>query len=256
MGININSLETLAKRVSKYTKLCGKDSILMTKSPSLSQFDTTPFKYKYINTNAQQVIDTFEKDKNFVKDFFDGVTKEYSESKGTFRFKKRIIHGKQPTVNEVNHNISDSRLAQPIQLKEHSDYIFDVADLNDINPNFVKQYLYKDSYNQVRQKDHLYLEIIQVQKEHQRKGIASKMLKEIQELSNKRYNGKLTLSACSPPGTEGQIPSPSLAYWSKGFRFTEESVNEQMLKVLKGELPLSEAPCGYMFWDNTIKINK
>ena len=238
MTINIGSLKMITQRINQYTK----NSILMTTPQSLKEFNT--------------VIDIFERDKTFISDFFAGARREYAEPTGRFRLQRRIILGKQPTVNKVNHNISDSRLAQPIQLKEHSNYIFDATDLNDINPNFAKQYLYKDSFNQVRQKEHLYLEIIQVQKEHQRNGIASKMLKEIQELSSRRYNEKLTLSAYPPPGTEGQIPSPSLAYWSKGFRFTQESVNKQMLKVLNGELPLNEAPCGYMFWDNTIKISK
>lgn len=178
--------------------------------------------------------------------------KDFTESSGIFKFRKRIIHGTQPETNVVKHNIHDPRLAQPIQLMDHSNFIYDASDLSNLNHNFVKQYLYKDGSNQVRQKNNLYLEIIQVQQEHQRKGVASGLLKDVMRLSKEKYNSKLTLNALPPGGTEGQIPSPSLAYWSKGFRFVDENANKQMLKIKSGEVPLTEAPCGFMFLDETI----
>ena len=45
-----------------------------------------------------------------------------------------------------------------------------------------------------------------------------------------------------------KIPSPSLAHWKCGFRFADENNNKIMKRVLNGDLPLENAPEGYMYY--------
>jgi GNAT superfamily N-acetyltransferase len=212
-----------------------------------------PQNLKGINFAELRLADNYINKKNYIESFFKDVLEEFEPwSTGIIKAKKRIIYGQQPISKKLAHDITDTRLSQPIQISEKSNYIYAKNGYENLNPNFVKQYLYKDEFNQVRQRNNLYLDIIQVKPEYQRQGVASRLMDELIKMSKEKYNGKFTLSALPPGGTEGQIPSPSLAYWSKGFRFTSEPSNIQMLKVKNGELPLTDAPCGIMFLDNLL----
>ena len=115
---------------------------------------------------------------------------------------------------------------------------------------FPNEYICKDSSGKVRVKSHIYLQRIEVKPEFARQGVCSMVEQKLIEMAkNDEFEGRIMLNAFkmeSPDMT--QIPSPSLAHWKNGFRFADRKNNEIMELVLKGELPLDDAPQGAMYY--------
>lgn len=61
MGINISSLETLAKKVSKYADACGVKSILQTKPPALSGVNVAMLKFMPLEKDVVHFQNHFNK---------------------------------------------------------------------------------------------------------------------------------------------------------------------------------------------------
>ena len=107
-----------------------------------------------------------------------------------------------------------------------------------------------DSNGQTRIKPHIYLNMIEVKPEFARQGVCSKIEHKIIKLAKRLgFGGRVILDATKIESPEmTKIPSPSLAHWKNGFRFTRPEYNRIMKRVLKGELPPEDAPEGTMYW--------
>lgn len=128
---------------------------------------------------------------------------------------------------------------------------FQAYNFEGFDDKFPNDYVCIDSKGDRRLKPHVYLQYVEIKPEYARKGIYSRTVKKlIQQVKNdKECEGRIILDARkieSPNMTK--IPSPSLAHWKCGFRFIDEENNNIMQKVLKGELPLEDAPEGTMYF--------
>ena len=116
---------------------------------------------------------------------------------------------------------------------------------------FPNNYVCIDSKGDRRLKPHVYLKYVEVKPEFARQGLYSNAVKKLIALAKLDWDceGRITLDARKVESpTITKIPSPSLAHWKCGFRFIGENNNKIMEKVLKGELPLEDAPEGTMYY--------
>lgn len=90
MGININSIESLAKRVGKYTEYCGVKSILHTKPTALKEINLTEL--KLIKTLGKDIFCN-QKIKNIVNTINETETMEVLKNSG---FKECSGYGDYP----------------------------------------------------------------------------------------------------------------------------------------------------------------
>jgi len=115
---------------------------------------------------------------------------------------------------------------------------------------FPNNYVCIDSQGDRRLKPHIMLKLVEVKPEFARQGAYSSAIKKLFEASKQEgCEGRIILNARkieSPLMTK--IPSPSIAHWKCGFRFAEENLNKIMKRVLNGDLPLENAPEGYMYY--------
>ena len=116
---------------------------------------------------------------------------------------------------------------------------------------FPNSYVCIDSKGQRRLKPHVFLSYVEIKPEFARKGAYSNAIKQLVKTAKEQEDceGRIILNArkIEKDGV-AEIPSPSIAHWKCGFRFTDEKDNKTMCRVLKGELPLSDAPEGYMYY--------
>ena len=113
---------------------------------------------------------------------------------------------------------------------------------------YPNNYICIDTKGERRLKPHIYLNMVEVKPDFARQGVYSKALKSLIEASKKEgCEGRITLDSLKVSYAETKIPSPSIAHWKNGFRFADPENNKIMQKVLKGELPLDQAPEGSMY---------
>lgn len=230
LGIN------LAKEISAYVRTSGRN---------LMQRPISKINIEGLRYAPETLTDTFKLNKKPIsaKDFFQDIVEDTQVISNPFKsgalWTKRIIHGKQPSSEVLQHSFSDTRLAQPIQLQKHCNEIQQKTPT--LSDSYVEQYLYKDEFNQARIGDYLYLDIIQVQDCYKGQGVASKLLDKMIVYAKENFNGRFKLTPSTPSGCTNSYP-PAMVYWKKGFRFVNEEENKTMQKVLQGELPLSSVP--------------
>lgn len=208
---------------------------------------TRPIKVniKELKYAPEPLIDTIRLNKKHIsaRTFFQDITEDVQIIPNPFKpgasWTKRIVHGKQPISQPLQHSFTDTRLAQPIKIEKHCNQIQTKS--STLSDNYVKQYLYKDEFNQARIEDYLYLDIIEVQERYRGQGVASKLLDKIIAYAQENFNGRFKLTASTPTGCTNSYP-PALVYWKKGFRFINEEENKTMQKVLQGQLPVSATP--------------
>ena len=150
--------------------------------------------------------------------------------------KPYIVQGK------FNSGINDDRFE--VFLTEYRAYDFPGYD-----NKFPSNYTFVDSLGDTRLRPHIYLKMVEVKPEFARQGVYSEAIKKLIEASKREgCEGRITLDSMQIE-REGmtQIPSPSLAHWKAGFRFANSENNSIMEKVLRGELPLEQAPTGSMY---------
>lgn len=145
-------------------------------------------------------------------------------------------------IGKFNSGINDSRFES--FWTEYRAYDFQGYD-----NHFPNNYLCIDSMGDKRLKPHIYLNMVEVKPEFARQGVYSEAIRKLIEVSKKEgCEGRIILDSMkieSPTMTK--IPSPSLAHWKNGFRFANPENNKIMERVLKGELPLEDAPSGTMY---------
>lgn len=148
-----------------------------------------------------------------------------------------IVEGK------FNHGITDHRFAT-----FHTEYrAYNFEGFDTIFPN---DYVCIDSVGDRRLKPHIYLNMVEIKPKFARKGAYKNAINQLVEASKfEGCEGRIILEARKMEAPDmAKIPSPSLAHWKCGFRFVNEDYNKIMKRVLKGELPLEDAPEGTMYY--------
>lgn len=147
-------------------------------------------------------------------------------------------------IGNYNHKIKDDRFVH----FRTDFYAYNYEGQGNIFPD---SYICFDTKGERRLKPHVYINMAEVKPEYARQGVYTSAIKKLIETVKKdtECEGRIVLEARkieSPIIT--QIPSPSLAHWKCGFRFANEENNQNMKKVLNGELPPEQAPEGTMFY--------
>ena len=113
---------------------------------------------------------------------------------------------------------------------------------------YPKEYTYVDMYGSIRLRPHLYIQGIQVKKPFRHMGVCKEIEHKIVEKSKESgCEGRVILYADYMNRDTAPIP-PSIAHYKSGFRFPVEEQNIIMEQIIKGELPVEEAPLGFMFY--------
>ena len=109
-------------------------------------------------------------------------------------------------------------------------------------------YTFVDAFGLTRLKPHLYIQGIQVKKAFRHQGVCKDIEHQIVEKSKEAgCEGRVILFADYMNNDIAKVP-PSIAHYKSGFRFPTDSQNIIMEQILRGELPVSEAPLGFMFY--------
>ena len=144
-------------------------------------------------------------------------------------------------LSNYNTGISDHRISKLGVTKRVNFPVFDKTE-------FPASYLFEDLNGMIRQKPHLYFNLLEVKPEFARQGIGTSVLKHVIECAKKEgYEGRVMLDAIGFPGTKTYIPSPALQTWKVGFRFVDENKNKIMEEVQARLRPLTDAPVGTMY---------
>jgi len=145
---------------------------------------------------------------------------------------------------KLNSGIKDYRLA-------HLDIEYRAYNFEGYDTKFPSKYVCIDSKGDRRLKPHIYLNFVDVKPEFARQGAYKNVIKELAKKAKNEEGceGRIILDSRDLSNyVPTQIPSPSLAHWKCGFRFADEESNNIMKRVLKGELPLTDAPEGAMYY--------
>lgn len=146
-------------------------------------------------------------------------------------------------IKKFNLTNMDKRLKMLVVEKWENSIVYPEENLN-----YPKNYIYVDKNNQTRLLPHLYIQGIEVKKQFRHQGVCAEIERKIVELSRQiGCEGRVRLFADYMLKDRTPFP-PSIAHYKTGFRFPVESQNTQMEEVLRGELPIEEAPLGTMYY--------
>ncbi len=116
---------------------------------------------------------------------------------------------------------------------------------------FPSEYVCIDSKGDRRLRPHIYLNFVEVKPEYARLGVYKNAMKKLVQRAKLEEDcqGRIILDARNLSNyVTTQNPCPSLAHWKCGFRFVNEENNKIMERIMKGELPVTDAPEGTMYY--------
>lgn len=186
---------------------------------------------------------SFFKGLKYEPELFVGDTVEISQKSVKSKTIEKILSpdAMKIELGTYETGIKDNRISQLGVTKRVNFPVFDKSE-------FPISYLFEDANGMIRQKPHLYFNLLEVKPEFARQGAGTAALKRVMECSkNEGYEGRVMLDAIGFPGTKTYIPSPALQTWKLGFRFIDENKNKIMEEVQKGIRPLTDAPVGTMY---------